>query len=222
VKRELLVAGAAALLAGAAVWHWKPMPAPTYSGEITIPDGLLLARRPTLARTLGKRLGTERVAPLQAARGTERSDAGRVAGFCAAAAAAARSAPTIVVQTSANGSPPSGSDTTGHRPDGTPPAELPPFSGRFTGKILTLQSTLSDGNPWEGTWRVHTPFEWLADGDSVPVTQPRTGVRVVRGAKDCGIRAAIGGAGGLLLGLLVQEPKGGAIGGAAAGCATGL
>lgn len=216
IRGYIVATFAGALLAGAAVWRWKPTPAPT-EPVVVVPDSALLKTRPTLERPLGKRLTTERAKPQQIARTAGRPDTSRIAGFCAAAAGAAKAAPAIVLQTSAKAQAP---DTVAASP--APPAQLPPFAGRFNGRILEIHSTLSDGNAWRGAWRVHTPVEWLADGDTVAVTQPRAWVRLLAGAKRCGLRAGVGSAAGVLLGFLVKEPVGGAIGGAAAGCASGI
>jgi hypothetical protein len=219
LRSHLLVGAAAAILAGAAAWALKPTPAPGYSA-VTVPDAAILARRPTAQPTLGQRVTTHEVRPQQVATSAGRPDSARVNRFCSAAAQAANAAPAIAVQTSALDSA-GASPQRGNNVATAPTPQLPPFAGKYDGRTLQLDATRSDGSLWQGTYRAHTPLEWIAGDTGVTVRERRALLRALMKLPKCGKGAAIGAALGGLLGALAKEPLGGVIGGGAVGCAGG-
>lgn len=97
------------------------------------------------------------------------------------------------------------------------PPTLPYLAGRYGSGRLELWVGRSDSSVLYQRHRVHAPFDFVTDSAGVHVHEQRAWLRVVKGAAKCGGAAAIGaGAGALLVG---KDRLGGAIVGAAAGCA---
>lgn len=94
---------------------------------------------------------------------------------------------------------------------------VPYVAGRYGSGKLDLWIGRSDSSVLYQRHRVHAPFDFVTDSAGVHVHEQRAWLRVVKGAARCGGAAAVGaGAGALLVG---KDRLGGAIVGAAAGCA---
>lgn len=208
----VLVVSASAALSAAAAWRLKPAPAPG-PAKVQIDTVYAEAERPDLVRpSIGQKLTTAAVKPLQTRVADAPSSAGRQAVeiYCR---------PPVALQTSTKTERTSRSDTTSHIPERNPAAVLPDFRGRRRGSQVTLFSTLNSGRRWSADYRTRGDCEWESSGDSVLWRCDRLWKRLARGAVRCA--PAVGGSSAIGALADVDRPLRGAIlGGAAAtlGC----
>lgn len=97
------------------------------------------------------------------------------------------------------------------------PPTLPYLAGRFHSGKLELWAERSDGSVLYERRGVHAPFDFVTDSTAMHVHEQRAWLRFVKGAAKCAASAAVGAAGGAL--VVGKDRTGGAIAGAAAGCA---
>lgn len=161
MKPIVLIAGAGLiLLAGLAMgWAVKPMPKPTYR-DVIVSDTVIMAQQPDTVLKFVDRIKWRTVEPTVIARGDTR-DTTRLDAFC-------RSQPLITESVNKD----SALTLTN--------AVLPPSSGKYDGKTLSLFSVTSDSRLFAQETAVTTPFEWVAVGGTYDVRTTRSGFKLFK------------------------------------------
>lgn len=152
----VIAAAGLILLAGLAIgWQAKPTPLPTYR-DVIVSDTVLLASAPDTVLSIVERIKWKTLEPTVIAHGNT-TDLSRLDLYCGPSKLQA-------------------SDST------VPPASavLPPTSGRFTGSVLSLYATDSDGRLYNQEVAVTAPFQWVAHGGVYDVRTTRSGFKLFR------------------------------------------
>lgn len=151
MKPIVLIAGAGLILLAGLAIGWQVKPMPDPTyRDVVVSDTVIMQSAPDTVLSIIEKIKWRTVEPTVIAHGTT-VDTVRLAAYC--------------------------------RPDTvlpTPVAVLPPSSGKYDGKTLSLFSVTSDSRLFAQETAVTPPFEWVAVGGTYDVRTTRSGFKLFK------------------------------------------